>query len=85
MAKQLILTRHAQIRAESRAIRSEWIEDAARHPDWVELEPRDSRVERRFRVIEGFGSRILRVVCVETQTAIRVISVMFDRDARRKP
>jgi uncharacterized DUF497 family protein len=62
----------------------EWIELTARAPDWTEADPRDAAVERRFRTIGEFGGRILRVACVETAATIRVISVMFDRNARRK-
>jgi uncharacterized DUF497 family protein len=60
------------------------MEDTVRTPDWVEPQANDPQVERRFRVIGEFGGRILRVACVETDAAIRVISVMFDRNARRK-
>ena len=84
MAKTLVLTAHARVRLRSRQLNVEWVEDTARAPDWTEPEPDEPNVERRFRAIEQFGGRILRVVCVETETTIRVISVMFDRNARRK-
>jgi len=84
MPKRLVLTFHAQVRAAERQLRIEWIEKTARHPDWVEPDVNDRFVERRFRAIQAFGGRILRVACVETSSEIRVISVMFDRTARRK-
>jgi hypothetical protein len=40
---------------------------------------------RGCRPIPEFGGCILRVACVETNSNIRIISVMFDRNARRKP
>ena len=80
--KRLVLTAHAQIRMRSRDIKPEWLEAAAREPQWIEREPNDPRIERRFRAIPDFGNRFLRVVCVETESTIRVISVMFDRSAR---
>ena len=85
MLKPLVLTAHARTRAENRKIKLSWIEDVARKPDWIEPDPHDPMLERRFRAIGEFGGRFLRIVCAETDTAIRVISVMFDRNARRKP
>ena len=82
--KQLLLTAHARLRLRDRQIRMDWVERTVRDPEWTAPDPRDVAVERRFRVIEEFDGRILRVACVETTTAIRVISVMFDRNARRK-
>ncbi|TMJ03730.1 MAG: DUF4258 domain-containing protein [Alphaproteobacteria bacterium] len=64
---------------------TEWIDGAARNPDWSAADPKDARLERRVRRIDDFGGRVLRVVCDETDETIRVISVMFDRNARRKP
>jgi uncharacterized DUF497 family protein len=84
-AKPLNLTAHARARMQSRQLRLQWIEDAAQAPDWTEPDPNDPTVERRFRAIGHFGGRILRVACVETSASIRIISVMFDRNARRKP
>ena len=85
MPKPLRLTAHAEFRARTREIKLEWIDGAVRNPDWTEPDPNDARLERRFRRVEDFGGRILRVVCDETEVAIRVISVLFDRNARRKP
>jgi uncharacterized DUF497 family protein len=61
----------------------DWVERTVRAPTWIEPDPRDVTVERRFRAIDEFDGRILRVACVETATTIRVVSVMFDRNARR--
>lgn len=55
-----------------------------RDPEWVEPDRGDPTVERRFRAIPEYGGRVLRVACVETETHIRVISVHFDRRARRR-
>jgi uncharacterized DUF497 family protein len=83
--KPLVITAHARLRLRERNLRSEWIELAVRDPDWSEPDPSDKSVERRFRAIPAFDNRILRVVCVETNVSIRIISVLFDRNARRKP
>jgi hypothetical protein len=52
-------------------------------PEWVQPEPRDPDAERRFGSVRAFGGRILRVVSVETDTNIRIITATFDRGARR--
>ena len=82
--KHLVLTVHAQARLRERQLDPKWVEDTVRTPDWTEPEPGDDILERRFRAIPQVDGRILRVVCTETDTTIRVISAMFDRDARRK-
>jgi uncharacterized DUF497 family protein len=81
-AKKIVLTRHAEQKLEERGLKREWVERTVRKPHWIEPEPRDKSAERRFATIHEFGSRVLRVVCVETEDAIRVITVLFDRDAR---
>ena len=85
MKKLVTLTAHAQARLRERDIDPRWIEETVLDPDWIEVEPKERGVERRFREISQFDGRVLRVVCVETESSIRVISMMFDRNARRKP
>ena len=85
MKKPVILTAHARLRLRERAIDPKWIDETVHTPEWTEADPRDATLERRFRTIPSFGNRILRVACVETDSRIRIISIMFDRNARRKP
>ncbi len=85
MKKPIVLTAHARLRLQSRGIDPRWIEMTVREPEWVERDPVDPAVERRFRTIPEFGNRVLRVASVETNSNVRVISAMFDRNARRKP
>lgn len=80
--KKIVLTRHVEIRMHERGLKLSWIEKTVREPLWTEPEPRDEAAERRFRKIEEFGGRVLRVVCVETDNTIRVITATFDRGAR---
>lgn len=82
--KRLVLTRHAETKLRERGIRLAWVEATARSPEWTELEPRDPTTERRFAPIPAFGGRILRVVCVETDSTIRIITATFDRGARSR-
>jgi len=78
--KEIVLTNHAQHVAGERGISRAWIERAAWEPSWTEPDP--TGAERRFHVIEEHDGRILRIVCVETDTELRVITVFFDRNAR---
>ena len=82
MEKPLIVTAHAWIKLRERNIDREWHDQTIYHPDWVASDPRGQGIERRYRAIPAFRGRVLRVVCVETDSNIRVISVLFDRNAR---
>lgn len=62
----------------------EWVERTVREPEWTRPDPRRVGVERRFRSIPEFGNRVLRVVCYETALEIRILTVFFDRTARRQ-
>jgi hypothetical protein len=68
---------------QSRRVKLEWIEQAVHAPDWTEPDPYEPTIERRFRAIFELGGRILRVPCVETESTIRVISVLFESKTRR--
>lgn len=68
-----------------RGLRLGWVRSAVLQPEWTEPEPGDASAERRFARVADFGGRTLRVVCVETDSAIRIITAMFDRGARREP
>jgi len=81
--KPLRLTAHAQFAAAERGIDSLWIEQTAREPDWALADPERPEAERRFRTISEFGDRVLRVACVESATEIRVLTVFFDRGAKK--
>jgi hypothetical protein len=82
--KPIIFKHHALVKIAERELRLGWIERAARTPDWIEPEPHDSTVERRFARTPEFGGRVLRVAVRETIAEICVISVHFDRGARRR-
>ena len=82
--KRLVLTSHAGLKIRQRELDLQWVERTARHPEWTQADPYRPEIERRFRSIEEFGGRVLRVACVETVDTIRVISAVFDRGARRR-
>jgi Domain of unknown function (DUF4258) len=81
--KPLRFTRHAQDAIVERDLDQSWIVRTIREPEWSRADPRRPGVERRFRAIPEFGGRVLRVACFETADEIRVLTVFFDRDARR--
>ncbi len=81
--KLFVLTGHAASAVDERKLAITWIEQAALSPNWIEPDTRWPRVERRVRAIPEHGNRILRVVCVETDEEIRIITAFFDRKAKR--
>ncbi len=81
--KPLIFTLHAGDAVNERQIDPDWIERTVRQPEWTIPDPRRTGVERHFRSIPEFGGRFLRVVCYETNAELRILTVFFDRDARR--
>ena len=81
--KSLEFTAHAMTALGGRSLELEWVERAVFAADWNEPDLSWANVERRFKMIPENGSRILRVVCLETDTNIRIISAFFDRKAKR--
>ena len=81
--KPLRYTGHAEDSIAERELDRGWIEEAVRQPDWSVPDPREVGVERRFKIIPAFGSRILRVACLETLAEIRILTAFFDRDAKK--
>ena len=75
--------KHARDNMRDRALPQAWAEAAIRTTDWVEPDPNDPAVERRFKAIPEADGRVIRVPCVETADEIRAITVVLDRGARR--
>lgn len=84
VAKPVVFSAHAEHVMTERDLRREWIEAAAQNPDWVEPDPFDPAVERRFLPIPERQGRILRVACTENDDMIVVVTAFLDRDARRR-
>jgi hypothetical protein len=82
--KPLRYTVHAEDAIAERELDRMWVEAAVRQPEWSHPDPRRPGVERRFRSIPEYGGRVLRVACLETADEIRIITLFFDRDARRR-
>ena len=77
------LTAHAEEMAEERRISMAWIEAAVTTPDWTAPNPRDPSLTRSFRAIPERDGRVLRVVHRPDGHDILVVTVHFDRGARR--
>jgi hypothetical protein len=82
--KVIFYTKHAFDSMIERDLDPEWVERTARKPDHVEPDPFRPGVERRFKAIPEFGGRVLRVACLETRAELRIVTVFFDRKARRR-
>lgn len=80
--KPLQFTLHAETVISERQLDRAWIELTAREPDWTETDPSGPPTERRYRRIPERDDRIMRVICLETATEIRIITAFLDRKAR---
>jgi hypothetical protein len=81
--KPLVFTKHAEDAVSQRELKRDWIEDAVYAPQWAAADPVHRSVIRRYRAIAAHGDRILRVVCLETDAEIRILTAFFDRRARK--
>jgi hypothetical protein len=79
---KIILLPHAAEAMELRSIEWAWVEAAVTSPDWTAPDPRPGRT-RSFKAIAAFGGRVLRVVHQPAEDGVMVITVHFDRGARR--
>jgi hypothetical protein len=80
--KSLRFTRHALFDRMPRfGLTREAVEAIVRQPDWIEPDPDDQTVDRRFGRPPDF-IRYVRVACVEEEDHIRVLSAFPDRNAR---
>jgi Domain of unknown function (DUF4258) len=82
MSKPLHFTLHAETVISERQLDRAWIELTVREPEWREMDPSGPPTERRYRRIPQRDDRIMRVICLETATDIRIITAFLDRKAR---
>jgi hypothetical protein len=76
-------TKHAQEAVGVRNIALAWIEAAVTSPDFVEADPRHRERKRSYKAITEYGGRVLWVVHRAEGDDIVIITVRFDRGARR--
>lgn len=79
----LFYSAHADAVIAARKIEKIWVETTLAAPDWIEPDSADLTVSRAFKQIEDFGNRVLRVAYRPIGADILVITVFFDRGARR--
>ena len=84
VGKPLLLSKHAQDMIEEREIPLEWIEHVLQNRIFEEPDRQTPGAVRAYAPIAAFGNRVLRVVFVETELAIRVVTLFFDRRATRR-
>ncbi|MGH7060376.1 MAG: DUF4258 domain-containing protein [Stellaceae bacterium] len=77
------LTKHAREAIAVRNLAVAWIEAAVSSPDFTEADPRYPERTRSYKAIAEYGSRVLRVVHRPEGDDIVIITVHFDRGARR--
>ncbi|MDH4439656.1 MAG: DUF4258 domain-containing protein [Rhizobium sp.] len=82
MPKPLHSTLHAETVISERQLDLAWIEKTVREPEWTEADHSGPPTERRYRRIPEREERILRVICLETATEIRIITAFLDRRVR---
>lgn len=77
------LSKHAQEALEQRNIAFGWVEGTLAAPDFAEPDPNDPVLTRSFKAIEEASGRILPVAHRPDGNDILVVTVHFDRGARR--
>lgn len=82
-SRTIVYTRHGENVMREREIDRAWVEATVHEPDWVLPDATTQGAERRFKAIPEFGDRTLRVACLESDAHIRILTVFFDRKARR--
>ena len=67
-----------------REIEEVWVAETVAQPDWTEADPNDLALTRYFRTVEERGGRTLRAVAKVELFEVVVVTVFFDRNAKRQ-
>ena len=78
------LSAHAKRVIFERNIKHKWIEDTINNPVKIEPDITDTSVEHRLKIIEEYGSRVLRVICKKNVEPTLIITTFFDRREKGK-
>jgi hypothetical protein len=76
-------TLHAETMLIERAIARDWAEQVLNAPEWEEPDLSNPSHKRAFGAIAEAGGKILRIVYTEQAGEKRVITLFFDRRAKR--
>lgn len=82
--KRILLSKHAQDMVHERGVPLDWIEHVLQNRVFEEPDRQHPGAIRAYAPISAFGNRMLRVVYYDTGSAIRVITLFFDRRATRR-
>jgi hypothetical protein len=74
---------HAETMLAERGIDREWAERILAAPEWEEPDPAGPPTKRAFGAIPEARGKILRVVYTELAGEKRVVTVFFDRRAKK--
>jgi Domain of unknown function (DUF4258) len=77
------MRKHALDQIGDRRLDPAWVERVALSPDWSEPDPQPG-VTRHYGAVPEFGGRVLRVVAADRGDERHVLTVHFDRGARRR-
>ena len=77
----LRLSAHAEVMLKERNIPEEWVRHTIEQPDWQEVENDDN--SHYFKSIPEYDERVLHVVVNRGVSPPVVVTVFFDRGARR--
>jgi hypothetical protein len=75
----IVLTAHAEDMLIERSIHLSWVEETIRNPEALEHDPSRAGAFRAFRRIAERDGRYLRVVYVQDDGKVRVLTAFFDR------
>jgi Domain of unknown function (DUF4258) len=73
---------HAEQAIRERLIEREWVLETLLNPEFTHPDPLPART-RAYRRIEAYGRRWLRVVYEDIGEERRIVTIFFDRRARR--
>ena len=81
-APAIVLTAHAEDMLVERNIDRSWVEAAIHSPEALEDDPSQPGALRAFRRVAERDGRYLRVVYIQENDNVRVLTAFFDRGRR---
>jgi hypothetical protein len=79
------VSQHARDMLDERQLPEEWMWRTMQHPDRRRKDVAGDGNMHYYKRIREAGERVLHVIVNEQRTPPRIVSVFFDRAARRRP
>ncbi len=76
-------SKHASEMLKERNVSESWVWETVNNPDWDTLGPDENM--HYFKVIPESGERVLHAIVNHKVSPKRIVTVFFDRKARRLP